>query len=223
MEKLLHVINNWASIRKYKEKDIPLEVLKRILEAARLAPSWANTQPWHFIVVKDKSKKEILKEVALNQKFIDKANTIVVCCADFSAWKNENRLKEMNKLWKVLGRTSDESEMKKYLENPVMNPALRGEQVLLARQYEQLSLAIAFMILQAKHDGVGSCIIGGFYNHVTGGDLELYKKVVDELKLPDHLLILTMVTLGYPDEDPDRRPRKPFEEIVSFEEFGNKY
>lgn len=222
MNELLPVINNWASIRKYSDKDIPLDVLKRILEAARLAPSWANTQPWHFIVVKDKSKINLLKELALNQKFINQANAIIVCCADFEAWKKENRVKEMLKLWEVLGRPIDEKEIEEYLENPMANPALRGDQILLARQYEQLSLAIAFMILQAKHEGVGSCIIGAFYNHVTGGNLDLYKRVVDELKLPDHLLFLTMVTLGYPAENPNKRPRKPFEEIVSFDEFGNK-
>lgn len=222
MKELLDVISNWSSIRKYSDKDIPLDVLKRILEAARLAPSWANTQPWHFITVKEKQKKELLMELALNQKFINQANAVIVCCADFAAWKNENRLKEMTKLWKILERNVDENEMKKYLENPVMNPALKGEQILLARQYEQLSLAIAFMILQAKYEGVGSCIIGGFYNYATGGNLELYKRVTTELKIPDHLIILTMVTLGYPNENPIRRPRKAIEEVVSFETYGNK-
>jgi nitroreductase len=150
MANLLPPIENWASIRKYEERNIHEDVLKRILNAARLAPSWANTQPWHFIVVKNKTNKDLLKELALNQSFINQANVIIVCCADFLAWKKENRLNEMQKLWEALGRSANQEEMNKYLENPIINPALRGEQILLSRQYEQLSLAIAFMILQAK-------------------------------------------------------------------------
>ncbi|MDY6821708.1 MAG: nitroreductase family protein [Deferribacterota bacterium] len=223
MEEILLPIENWASIRKYKEKDIPEDVVKRILNAARLAPSWANTQPWHFIIVKDKSKKDLLRKLALNQNFINQADVIIVCCADFLAWKKENRLNEMQKLWEALGRSANQEVMNKYLENPVINPALRGEQILLARQYEQLSFAIAFMILQAKHEGIGSCIIGGFCNPVTGGDLDLYKKVAEALNLPEHLLVLTMVTLGYPAENPKKRPRKSFDDIVSFEVYGKKY
>ena len=223
MGDMLLPIENWASIRKYEERDIPEDVIKRILNAARLAPSWANTQPWHFIVVKDKTKKDLLKKLALNQSFINKANIVIVCCADFLAWKKENRLNEMQKLWEALGRAVNQEEINQYLENPVINPALRGEQILLARQYEQLSFAIAFMILQAKHEGVGSCIIGGFYNPVSGGDLDLYKEVAEALNIPEHLLILTMVTLGYPAENPKKRPRKPFDDIVSYEVYGNKY
>jgi nitroreductase len=223
MGEILLPIENWSSIRKYEERDIQEDVLKRILNAARLAPSWANTQPWHFIVVKNKTNKDLLKELALNQSFINQANVIIVCCADFLAWKKENRLNEMQKLWEALGRSANQEEMNKYLENLIINPALRGEQILLARQYEQLSLAIAFMILQAKYEGVGSCIIGGFHNPVTGGDTELYKRITEALKIPEHLLILTMVTLGYPAENPKRRPRKSFDDVVSYEVYGNKY
>lgn len=221
MENLLPVIEKWASIRKYKDKVIPDDVLKRILEATRRAPSWANTQPWHFIVVRDKAKKEGLKELAIGQKFLEQADTVVICCGDFSAWQRDKRRKEIIPLWEILGRKTDESAINNYLDNPVINPALRGEKILLARQYEQLSFAISYMILQAKHENIGSCIIGGFYNNATGGNLELYKEISKELNLPEHLLILTMVTLGYPSENPKPRPRKSFENIVSYEYYGS--
>jgi nitroreductase len=48
------------SIRKYKGDPIDEKVLKQVLEAARIAPSWANTQCWRLVVVKDKAIKEQL-------------------------------------------------------------------------------------------------------------------------------------------------------------------
>lgn len=52
------IIRNRRSIRQWKDKEVPQEDLNKILEAARFSPSWANNQPWRFIVVKDKKKIE---------------------------------------------------------------------------------------------------------------------------------------------------------------------
>ena len=46
------------SIRKYKKQPITQEVINKILEAGRQAPSAANFQTWHFIVIKDPKSKE---------------------------------------------------------------------------------------------------------------------------------------------------------------------
>lgn len=59
---LLQAIRERRSVRKYKSKAIPDEILTEILDAARLAPSWANTQTWRFIVVKDQEIKARLTE-----------------------------------------------------------------------------------------------------------------------------------------------------------------
>lgn len=54
------VLEKRRSIRKYKNKPVPRETILEILEAARIAPSAAHRQPWHFIVVTDKKKIEKL-------------------------------------------------------------------------------------------------------------------------------------------------------------------
>ena len=64
------------SCRSYQDKPIPEEKLKSILEAAQLAPSAHNRQPYKFIVVKDKEKREKLAEAAA-QSFIAEAPIIV--------------------------------------------------------------------------------------------------------------------------------------------------
>jgi nitroreductase len=62
MSNLMEIILGRRSIRRYQEKNIPGEILDRILEAARWAPSWANTQPWEIVVVKDRSIKEKIQK-----------------------------------------------------------------------------------------------------------------------------------------------------------------
>jgi nitroreductase len=130
---------------------------------------------------------------------------------------------QMKALSQALGQSFDEERIKKSLDDPAYNPLLRGEEILVARLYEQLSLAIAFMILQAKHEGVGSCIVGAFANEVTAVNEELYEEVRRDLKIPQDAMILTLVTLGYPAENPKPRPRKSFEGVVSLEKYENPF
>lgn len=61
MTELLDIIKGRRSIRKYQDRDIPQESLDEILESMRWAPSWANTQCWEVIVVKDPGIKEQLR------------------------------------------------------------------------------------------------------------------------------------------------------------------
>jgi hypothetical protein len=68
------------SIRNYEKTDIPKEVLDQILEAGRMAPSAANKQPWHFIVVTDEELKRELSK-GLFSRFIKDAPVTIVGCA----------------------------------------------------------------------------------------------------------------------------------------------
>ena len=78
---LLDVVLSRRSIRKYEQKKIPSEVLGKILEAGRKAPSAANRQPWHFIVVTDDAIKLELSKGLFN-KHIKKSPVTIVGCAD---------------------------------------------------------------------------------------------------------------------------------------------
>jgi nitroreductase len=79
MESLLKIIS-LQSIRSFKSKKIDENILQKILEAGRHAPSVHNIQPWHFIVVLD---NEIKNELSKGQaRFIEEAAFIVVGCGD---------------------------------------------------------------------------------------------------------------------------------------------
>jgi len=67
------------SVRRYEKQDIPKDVLDKILEAGRQAPSAGNKQPWHFIVLSDYDIKEKLSHGKWNTFVKDSAVTIVGC------------------------------------------------------------------------------------------------------------------------------------------------
>lgn len=79
---VFEAIENRRSVRKYKPQTIPDEDLKTIFEAARLAPSAANRQPWRFVVVRDAERKKALAKIANNQKFLADACAIVIAIGD---------------------------------------------------------------------------------------------------------------------------------------------
>jgi nitroreductase len=83
---LLDVIYSRRSIRRYTKDPVPDEVVKKILEAGRLAPSANNAQPWHFIVVTDPKLKEALSHGRWNWFIKDSAFTVVGCGNKNNKW-----------------------------------------------------------------------------------------------------------------------------------------
>ncbi len=78
---ILESIKKRFSVRKFKDKPIAKEKLEAILEAARLAPSARNIQPWHFVVIDDSQKRKQLTEICKGQKFVAEAPVTIAVCA----------------------------------------------------------------------------------------------------------------------------------------------
>ncbi len=66
-------IRKRSSIRKFRDGNIPDDVLHRILEAARWAPSPFNTQPWEFIIIKDKETLKAISKYARYSGYLSDA------------------------------------------------------------------------------------------------------------------------------------------------------
>jgi nitroreductase len=77
-------IQKRESVRSYESTPVPKETLAKLLEAARIAPSANNTQPWHFIVVTDSEKKKELSK-GLFAKFLAETPVVIVACGDTKA------------------------------------------------------------------------------------------------------------------------------------------
>ena len=78
----LEAIFTRRSIRAYTSEPVSEEDLKVILEAAMNAPSASNRQPWHFIVVDDRSKLDAIMEVHPYSKMLAQAPLAIVVCGD---------------------------------------------------------------------------------------------------------------------------------------------
>jgi nitroreductase len=72
------------SVRSYSERPVPKEALERILEAGRIAPSASNRQPWHFIVVTDREKREVISRGPY-AKFVVESPVVIVGLGDTKA------------------------------------------------------------------------------------------------------------------------------------------
>jgi nitroreductase len=170
---VLDVIKARGSIRSYKDKPIPKQVLLDILEAARMAQSADNRQPWEFIVVTDLAIRKKLAQAAGNQSFVGEAATVVVCLA-----------------------------------NPEESASVGPFEGFLV----DLAIAIENMVLTAWDLGIGSCWIGA-YNE---------GKVKELLDVPMNLRVMSLLTLGYPDEKAGPKHRKDLDEIVHYQKYGRK-
>jgi nitroreductase len=166
------VIKSRKSIRKYKPNPIPEPALERILNAARLAPSAKNIQPWKFIVIKDTKIKQQLVPACRNQECISQA-PIVICAVALEkiAWGR------MGGYWSSY---------------PV-----------------DLSIALEHIMLAATNEGLGTCWIGAYEE----------KEVKRILNIPEDVKVIALTPLGYPDQTPEIKPRKPLSEIISTDKF----
>jgi len=184
---VLDAIQYRRSIRKYKTEPVDDQTLETILDAARLAPSWANTQCWRFIVVRDSvTKRQLAETIEANPtlgrnpavKAFTTAPVIIVALA------------EKNTSGYFFGKTATD----------------KGEWWFMF----DVALAMENLMLAATALGLGTVHIGLF-------DTE---KVASLLEIPEEFRVVEMTPLGYPEYQPNPRPRKALSEIVFYEKFG---
>ncbi len=129
----LELVGRRYSVRRYSDRVVPREVIGRCLEAARLAPSACNSQPWRFVVVDEPEKKQAVAEAALKgpSKFNHFAfdSPVLVCVVS-------ERQKLVPKLAGVVKR-KDYSLM-------------------------DIGIAAEHFCLQAAEEGLGTCMLGWF-------------------------------------------------------------
>jgi nitroreductase len=200
---VIEAIKNRRSIRKYKSDQVPDEVIFQLLECARLAPSAHNSQPWRFVVLKDAGVKKELRKYAYGLQFVESAPCVIACCVDLGVHSVENthrRLKELlvagvlddvgQVTYDSLDNVADGDKVQswRFLESCRFNSAIATENIVLA--------AMAF--------GLGTCWIHMFEQ----------ERVHELLKLPDNIAVVSLLTVGYPDQDPPPRPRMPLESLI---------
>ena len=201
-------IEQRRSIRQFKDTAVPDDFVIQILEAARLAPSSANLQPWYFVVVKDQSKKNELSEICWGQRDIADAPVDIVCFADYNMYSREERAKRRTESAPVPAtaapKTPSRFEDPKFREYVKSHPLPPGQDTL-SSIVANTFIAIENICLMAAGLGLGTCWIGGFTE---------YKKLNELFGLGENMVSVAVIPVGYAEGPlPKARSRRPLSEI----------
>ncbi len=194
-------IKKRRSIRKFLDRDVTRDEINQMLEAARLAPSGLNAQPWRFKVVQNKDDISWLsREAVKGQRWVRGANIVFVCCADLKryledAGANVRFLRDSGIL---------PPEMLAGIEEYVRNAEKSSSEMLRYAAATNCSIAITQMMLQAVELGLGTCWIGMYEEN----------DIKNRFNIPEHMAVVALLAAGHPAEDPGPRARKAREEIV---------
>lgn len=82
---MLDLIKNRRSIREFAQREVSDELIARILEAGRWAPSGMNNQPWRFAVIRDRELKELVSRLTKYGRIIRSAEVLIGVFFDTSA------------------------------------------------------------------------------------------------------------------------------------------
>jgi len=201
-------IQKRVTIRQWKQKPVEKEKIMRVLEAGRRAPSWGNVQPWRFVVVQDKAAIAELAKSGGGQPHISTAPVIIVCCGVTEAFSRKMHRESLKQLIEAgVMDWPDEVLDNLVLGSDQFAPYRLGEQAMMIKASEQIMISIAYMTLEAVNQGLGSCWAGAISP----------KDAHKAMKLPENWFVHEFLLLGYPDEDPKPRPRKPITEISFWE------
>ncbi len=196
---VMEAIRKRRSIRRYQDKEVPQEVIREVLEAARLAPSGSNLQTWKFKVVTDAETRKALREAAFGQKLVERAPVVIVACADLTAFSDLPR-----RVMELLRARAVRPNMEMALYYLRRDKGDEMEERNLISACVNVSIAVQNMVLAATSLGLGTCWVRAFRP----------EKVAELLGLPPEYPPLFLLTMGYAREDPEPRSRKSLEEIL---------
>lgn len=186
------VFKNRRSVRRFKPDPVPEADLRRILDAARLAPTSGNQQPWKFLVVRDPAKIAVLKSACIEQ---------VLGMVDPSKPLSEEQKKQRE----ASVRTSFDG----YFSAPVYIAVLTDNQSAYP-DYNHWDgpMAAGYLMLAARALGYGTVFIT---DSVPDG---ITKKV---LNIPDRYTRVVFTPLGVPVVWPPASKKKPLEDFIAYE------
>lgn len=215
MGDILETIKSRRSIRRYTDEPVPDEMIDKILEAARWAPTGENHQPWRLIVVRDPEMRVKLHRMTRKWSAVDGMTWNIE-----DLQKRVEGIKDPERKAKVLAKIVDffrtGDSQARMLKAPVII-VVTGFLKTLDTTWD-LSACIENILLEAHSLGLGACWV----NQCPGPREELKWKQL--LKIPvgmGEYKILAYVSIGWPAESPGPRPKKSLDEIVYWEEFGN--
>lgn len=191
-------IYNRRSIRKYKPDKVSVDILNKILDAGRVAPSGKNKQPWKFLVYGGEKKAELLSAMqsGINREKKGEALLPASRLGLPDACNTLRIMKEAPIVVMVLNTNG---------KSPFEN-ITADERVTEIVDTLSIGAAVENMLLRAEDLGIGTLWIANTcfaYPELTG-----YMNIKGQL--------VGAVALGYANEMPEVRPRKRLEDIAEY-------
>lgn len=191
-------IYNRRSIRRFQEKEVPLECLYEIIKAGIAAPSSKNRQPWKYIVFGNEKKKELLNAMKIGLAREDRGITALPK-SRFGISDAKNTLRIMEEAPVII------IVLNIYASSPFLQID-SDERISEICDSLSIGASIENMILAAEDMGLGSLWIAN--------TCFAYSELTEYLETDKQLV--GAIAIGYANERPTQRPRKPLEEIAEF-------
>lgn len=193
----IKIIRGRRSIRSYLAKEVDFELVLRLIDAARWAPSAHNAQPWRFIIISDPNVKRELAEAMASDWLRDLRGNGV---PEEEARKlTEASIKRFSEAPILIVAAITMREMHKY-------PDKRRQRFEHLMATQSLAAAIQNLLLAAHVEGLGACWFCA--------PLFCQNTVRRVLRMPRDVEPQALITIGYPAEIPEPPPRKPLKEIA---------
>jgi len=198
-DQLLEVIRRRRSVRVYKKGKVSDEQLKSILEAARWAPSGANTQPWELVLTRDPKKMKQVREIyarewkqrkiedpvhykGLKKDYVGDVSILVLVCGDARS----------KQVYLTTRQTADREKL---------------FQASIANAVQQMMLAAATMNLGTVWVSVRE---------------EVEPELRDLFKVPKELRLLWVMPIGHASSWPKAKPRRPISAFTHYEVYDKR-
>lgn len=195
---MIKEIENRRSIRKYKRHEISKEIIEDIIYSATLAPSAKNRQPWKFIVYQGEEKSKLVDVMHQGIK-LEKITHKLMPEWAFAIPDAENTVRVMEEAPCLIA----------VLNTNQKTPfdSIEDEKRIV-EIYDSLSIgaAIENMILTATSYGLGTLWIAN--------TCFAYNELIDFIETDSQLT--GIVAIGFANEAPAKRPRKPLTDIVEY-------
>ncbi len=210
MEDALELIYSRRSVRRYTDQPVPDDLIIRILEAGRWSPTAGDLNPWRMIVIRGENKDK-LEEMTRKGAVYMGTRRDMAAGAHIDTDDPERRERARAALAKF------------YRTGGFMTMGFRAPVIVVVlghlggAVWEDVPACIQNMLLEAHSLGLGCC-----WYPVELGERSAYKwKEILGIPGIAEYAIVAWFSIGWPAESPRPRPRKPLEEVVYWEKFGN--
>jgi nitroreductase/ketosteroid isomerase-like protein len=195
-ERFFEIIKTRRTVRKYKPDPVPSEHIRKILDAARFAPTAGNVQPWKFVVIQDRKRLDSLGEL-LKKSWEEKITA------------SENLDDKKKKSYIEGGKEAIDGVM----TAPVYVMVFVDTTTFPKYAAWDGCLAVENLMLAARSLGYGT----GFFTSYFPEDL-----IKSFVKAPDDLRFICATPIGIPEKWPETPEKKNLEEFITYESFDKE-